>query len=253
MLDLGAFLLTNLVFLFTSVIQSVVGFGFNIIGVPFLTVLEGSQAAVAIVSIPSFINCFLITWRIRQQGANVSLKGANIGPLLGMAALGSALGTYLLVALDASVIRIALGLLLLLFVATDQLRKNWRPNPRHLRPIAIGIGGITGILNGLAGISGPTLAPYLYALKLEKEQFVYVINILFIALGVYQLTAFGLAGFYTSERVVFAVGLIPVSLFGVALGARLRARVNQTFFNRLVLVVLLVTGLDLMRRGLHIG
>jgi uncharacterized membrane protein YfcA len=101
-------------------------------------------------------------------------------------------------------------------------------------------------------VSGPTLAPYLYTLKLEKHQFVYVLNVLFLVLSVYQFISFFAAGLYTGERVLFAVGLIPISLLGTYIGSRARNHVSQVFFNRLVLVVLFFTALDLLRRGLHL-
>lgn len=252
-MDWPVFVLTNVVFFFTSFVQSVVGFGFNVVGVPFLTVVEGPQAAVAIISIPSFLNCVLIVLRIRRSGEGViPLRSAKIVPLMVMAAFGTVLGTFLLVALDPSIARLCLGILVLIFVLTDHLRRNWRPDPRHANSIAIGIGLVTGVLNGLAGISGPTLAPYVHILRLDKHQFVYYLNTLFLVLGVYQFVTFFVAGFYTWERVVIAMALIPVSLFGAYIGTRARNRVSQIFFNRLVLLVLFITALDLIRRGLHL-
>lgn len=252
-MDWPIFVLTNIVFFFTSFVQSVVGFGFNVIGVPFLTALEGAQAAVAIVSIPSFLNCVLIVGRIWRSGEGVvPLRSTKIVPLLIMAAVGTAGGTFLLVALDPSIVRVCLGLLVLTFVLTDHLRRNWRPHPRHANSIAIGVGLVTGVLNGLAGVSGPTLAPYLHTLHLDKHEFVYYLNILFIVLGIYQFIGFFSAGFYTPDRVLVAIGLIPVSLVGAYIGTRARHRVSQEFFNRLVLIVLFVTALDLIRRGLHL-
>ncbi len=191
MLDLTLFIITNIVFFLTSFVQSVVGFGFNVIGVPFLTALEGPQTAVAVISIPSFVNCLFIVFRIRQTGESViPLKETKTVPLLVMAAVGTFAGTYLLVSLDSSIVRVLLGILVLLFVLTDKFRKDWQPHPRHANSIAIGIGLITGILNGVAGISGPTLAPYLHTLRLDKHQFVYYLNVLFICLGVYQFISF---------------------------------------------------------------
>lgn len=253
MLDLTGFLLTNLVFLFISFVQSIVGFGFNVLGVPFLTALAGTQAAVAVISIPSTVNSVVLVARLRRNQEGVtSFKDSGLLPLLIMAAIGTALGAFLLKNLDPSIIEVALGLLVLLFVLTDQLRRNWQPSPAQARPLAIGIGIATGLLNGLAGICGPTLAPYLYTLRLDKNQFVYVINVLFIVLGAFQLVSFWAAGFYTWERVAFALGLIPMSLLGNYLGSRARNHVSQLFFNRLVLFILFVTALDLIRRGLHL-
>lgn len=250
--DLTTFVLTSIIFFAGAFIQSVVGFGFNVLGVPTLTILTNSQTAVTVVSIPSFLNCILLVWRIGQSESRVDLNFRRIAPLLATAAVGTLAGATLLKSLDPSLVLICLGVLLLLFVATAKLRQNWRPNPRHATRLAVIVGFVTGILNGLAGVSGPTLAPYLYSLRLDKHQFVYYLNMLFLFLGTFQFISFGVLGFFTWERIGFGLSLIPVSLAGLALGSWARGRVSQVFFNRLVLVVLVITALDLLRRGFHL-
>ena len=251
--DLTVFIVTNIVLFCGAFLQSVVGFGFNVIGVPSLTILTNARTAVTVISIPSFLNSLLIVRRISTGESQVPLDLKRVWPLLVMGAIGTLAGATLLAALDPSIILICLGLLLLLFVLTAKARQNWKPQPRHATSLAIGVGLVSGLLNGRAGISGPTLAPYLYTLRLDKYQFVYYLNVLFLFLSTFQFISFGLLGFFTWERILFAVSLIPVSLLGVTVGAWARSRVSQEFFNRLVLLGLFVTALDLLRRGFHLS
>ena len=251
--DLLTYILTSLLLFVGAFMQSVIGFGFNVIGVPTLTILINARTAVTVISIPSFLNCILIVWRISGGEGQVEVDFKRVLPLLVAGGICTLAGAFLLASLDPSIVLICLGVLLLLFVFTDKARKNWRPNPRHATSLAVTVGVVTGILNGLAGISGPTLAPYLYSLKLDKYQFVYYLNLIFLFFGVFQFISFGVLGFFTWERVLFAVSLIPISIIGVYVGAKARSRVSQAFFNQLVLLVLFLTALDLLRRGLHIG
>jgi uncharacterized protein len=248
--DLTIFIIASLIFFCGAYLQSIVGFGYNILTVPGLTILTNSQNAVAVVSIPSWICCIFLVWKTGREAGKVELNFSPVLPLLAMCAVGTLAGATLLKWIDTHIMLTALGILLLLFVITDRLRKNWRPNPEHATRLALGVGAVTGILNGLAGVSGPTLAPYLYSLKLQKEQFIYYLNVLFLFLGFFQFVSFGILGFYSWERILFAFALVPVSLAGLFLGAAMRSRVSQQFFNRLVLLVLFVTALDLLRRGL---
>ena len=247
--DLTTYILTSVIFFVGAFLQSIVGFGFNVLGVPSLTILTTARNAVTVVSIPSFLNCLLLVWRTPVK---IPLKAGPLVPLLITCAIGTLVGATMLKSLDPSIVLTCLGILLLLYVLTARLRKNWQPNPEHGNRLALAVGLATGILNGLAGVSGPTLAPYLHALRLEKIHFVYYLNVLFLFLGVFQFFSFGLLGFFTWERIGFGLSLIPISLAGLYLGYRVRSRVSQEFFNRLVLVVLFLTALDLIRRGLNL-
>jgi uncharacterized membrane protein YfcA len=248
-----SYLLTMLVFFSSAFVQGVIGFGFNILTVPFLTILADAKTAVSVVSIPSQMNCVLLALRPQSTpGAPFAWQPGLLVPILLTGAVGTIAGAGLLVALDPSLALTGLGGLVLLFVFTDGVRRNWQPNPSHERPLALVVGLVTGLLSGLAGVSGPTLVPYLHSRKLDKHQFVTYLNMLFLCFGCYQWIVFFFLGLYTWPRVLEAAGFIPAALLGIALGARVRNRVSAAFFNRLVLLILFVTGLDLIRRGLHL-
>ncbi len=252
--DLATYILVCAILLCGSFLHSVVGFGFNVLGVPTLTILTGSpRTAVTVISIPSFLNCIVIVWRIARGEGDVKVEFSKVTPLLITSGLGTIVGATLLAVLDPSIVLVCLGILLIIFVLTAKARQNWQPDPRYTTQFAYAAGLVTGVLNGLAGVSGPTLAPYLYTLRLSKHEFVYYMNVIFLFLGTFQFISFGLLGFFTWERILFGISLIPVSLLGVTIGARVRTKVSQVFFNRLILVVLFVTALDLLRRGLHIN
>lgn len=250
--DLLTFLIACVVFGGGGFLQSVIGFGFNILTVPSLTILTNARTAVTVVSIPSFATCVVLVWGLSRRKNKTGLDFKLLLPILITAGIGTLVGAMLLAWLDPHLALTALGSLLLIFVATARFRKNWQPNPAHATKLALTIGTATGILNGLAGVAGPTLVPYLHSLKLDKDNFVYSLNFLFIFLGIAQFISFGLVGFFTWERLLFGLSVTPFSLFGLYLGAKVRDKVSQEFFNRLVLIILLVTALDLLRRGLQL-
>src|SRR5689334_2853500 len=177
--DLATYILVSVIVLGGAFVQSVVGFGYNIIGVPTLTILTNARTAVSVISIPSFMNSILIVWRISRGEGQVPIDLRRLAPLLITTGAGTLAGATLLAALDPAIVLVSLGVLLLLFIFTARARQTWQPNPAHATRLALMVGSVTGILNGLAGVSGPTLAPYLYSLRLDKHEFVYYINVLF--------------------------------------------------------------------------
>lgn len=110
-----------------------------------------------------------------------------------------------------------------------------------------------GILGGVSGISAPILVSYLYSLKLDKRQFVYTISTLFILFNGAQALNFWVLGLYTPETALYGISYIVPILLGTIAGTRVQDKISQRLFNYLILLTLLVVGLDLIRRGLHLG
>ena len=91
---------------------------------------------------------------------------------------------------------------------------------------------------------------YLVALKLEKDDFVTTIGLLFIVASATLYATLASVGVLTFENgLASLVAAFPV-MAGVFLGARLRSRIHQKAFERVLMVVLVLIGLNLIRRGL---
>jgi uncharacterized membrane protein YfcA len=138
------------------------------------------------------------------------------------------------------------------FVLTDRVRKDWRVPPEREKALALPIGFTSGLLGGVSGISGPILVAYLISLKLSKNHFVYALSVMFVMFGLSLTISLWLLGAYTLEILLFSLFcLIPLFL-GTVLGTKVQDKISQLFFNRLVLVMLFIVGLDLLRRGFHL-
>ncbi len=126
----------------------------------------------------------------------------------------------------------------------------WRPSlptgiDRRLRPL---VGLVSGLVGGMSSFLAPTLVPYLITLGLEKTAFVHIMGVLFL-LGQLPLFA-GLAikGFAPPGILALsAAGWVVVGL-SMSLGNRLRDRIPQKHFMTLVGVMLLLIGLNMIRR-----
>ncbi len=107
---------------------------------------------------------------------------------------------------------------------------------------------MTGVVNGITGSQVMPVLPFLLALQLHKDLFVQTINLSFTLSSLVMLillSRFGLLSWSTLS--LAAVGILPVSL-GIFLGGKLRQRLPDEAFRKVVLVFLLVLGLSLMVR-----
>jgi uncharacterized protein len=234
-------------FFFAAFTKGVLGFGVAIITVPLMSVFVGPKAAIALMSLPSMFNNFLIMWQWRDKDSLPLIR--RITPILISGFIGIILGSFLLVYLKTEVIMLSMGLLTVLYVLTEKWRKDWLIPAHQERYWATPVGFLAGLLGGVSGISGPLLVAYLYSLKLAKHLFVYAMSTLFTLFTVAQVFSLLFLGVYTTESVLISLTYLVPLVIGTAAGRKAQAKVSQELFNRLVLITLFVVGLDLIRRG----
>lgn len=111
------------------------------------------------------------------------------------------------------------------------------------------LGAIGGLYGGVSGVWGPPLLVYLLSIGAEKVETVRVQGVVFL-LGALVLCAAHLqSGLLTSANAAFSGALVLPALVGQALGLAIHDRMDQARFRRWTQVLLVMTGLNLMRRA----
>ena len=244
----GFVLALCLIFMVGGFIKAGIGFGFNIICVPLVALLTSPLQAVALISIISFCNNIYVVRQIKGQhpdwprDSRVMIWGV----------VGVVIGTLFATLVPGGLLKIVLGIVIGLFVLTDRARKNWRLDARQSLRYAPGVGLTAGVLGGVAGISGPPLAIYLYSLKGDKAAFVYNITFLLILFNGAQVVTYGFAGQYNLALLAYAVVLSVPMAAGSWLGLRVMRRADAAFFSFLVLAMLGLTAVYLIGQGLRL-
>jgi uncharacterized membrane protein YfcA len=106
------------------------------------------------------------------------------------------------------------------------------------------------MLGGLAGTWGPTTVLYLLAIETPKVRQIVVQGVIYGA-GSFTLLAAHLAsGVLNTATAPLSAALVLPALGGVWLGFQLQDRLDQARFRKAVLAVLIVTGANLVRKGL---
>lgn len=116
--------------------------------------------------------------------------------------------------------------------------------------IEVAVGSVAGAIGGMSGVWGPPTVMYLTALGTPKADQMRVQGVIY-GLGAVALVAAHLgSGVLRAETAPFSLALIVPAVAGMAVGARLSDRIDQATFRRATLLVLLVAGVNLLRRGL---
>ena len=112
-----------------------------------------------------------------------------------------------------------------------------------------GMGALAGLFGGISGIWGPPTVAMLVARGTQKAEQMRVQGVIY-GLGAVLLLASHLgSGVLRAETVPLSLALVPPALLGIGLGFWLQDRLNQDTFRKVTLWVLLLAGLNLIRRG----
>jgi uncharacterized membrane protein YfcA len=122
--------------------------------------------------------------------------------------------------------------------------------PPHRRVAAEwGVGLVSGLLGGLAGTWGPTTVLYLMAIDTPKSRQMVVQGVIYGIGSVVLVAAHLRSGILDGDTIWFSAALLLPALAGMWGGFQLQDRMDQALFRKATLVVLIVGGLNLIRKG----
>jgi uncharacterized membrane protein YfcA len=229
-----------------AVVKGSIGFGFPTLATPLLALAVDVKTAVAVTIVPNLV---MDGWQAARRGG-LGAMAWRLTPLLLGGAVGTIVGTRLLIGLPPSTAAAVLGGFLLAFVLLNATRVRvrvpvgWEP---WLSPVA-GLGA--GIIGGITNVPGTPLVIYFYALGLEKGEFVRATAISFVVLKLTQLAAVAHFGLMTWPLLAASFGLTAVAMGGFLLGLQIQDRLDPVTFNRVVLGFLTGLGVWLIVRAL---
>lgn len=232
--------------LLAAFIKGTTGLGFPIIATPTVALLLDIRTAVTILIIPNLVMDIAQVFR----GGFLSAVLRRFAGLLILTVIGVFWGTKVLVILPLWMLNLCLGVLVLLFVLSNWLRFELAISPKAERILSPLAGLISGFLNGMTNAAGPSLAIYLYSLKLRKHDFIKSIATIFVVTKLSQLAAVSTWNLLNWQTLVLSFEVTLLVLLGFYAGLKMQDRVNQQTFNRGLLVLLFAIGVILTGRAL---
>jgi uncharacterized membrane protein YfcA len=225
-------------------VTGLAGFAFGAVAAAvWLHALPPAETTTLIVTYALLVQGYAV-WKLRH-----ALDWERLWPLVLGSALGIPAGGALLQLASPSQLRVTVGVLLILFA----LYNLWRPNLPEIKQTGRLADGTVGLLNGIlgaaTGLAGilPMIWCGLRGWSRDEQRAVFqptaVATFLMIILW------FGGTGTITADAMrLFAIGL-PALALGTALGWALYGKLNEAAFRRIVLVLLLISGLFLVLAG----
>jgi hypothetical protein len=220
------------------------GGGTGIIVGPLLALLFPAKEAVALM-LPLLLACDIFAlypyWR-KWDAANVRVlfPGAMVGIVIGYLALGKMSDELLKRAIGG----LAIGFALLQVYRDLIIRSEGRLAPRLWHGSLFGLG--TGFVSTLSHVGGTLTTMYLIPQKLDSERFVGTTTALYFLVNAAKIPAYLSLDMLNTDVLVQDLPLLPVVFAGTFLGVYLNRRVPAAWFTRVVLVIVFVTGIQLL-------
>ncbi|WP_408008217.1 sulfite exporter TauE/SafE family protein [Pseudalkalibacillus sp. A8] len=222
-----------LIVLVASLLQASTGYGFSIIGTPFLLQIYSVHTAIQINIILSICLSAFMIFKIRREVDKTLLIRLIKGSIVGLI-----FGIFIYLFVDIQLLKIAVGALilsltvLLIFKLTLDRTKNKD----------IITGGVSGLLTTSIGVPGPPLLLYFSGSRVDKitlrsTTLAYYLFVYFASL-VMQISFGGTS----KEAWISSLLAIPPLFAGILLGQLLFKWISQKTFRIITYVILIFTG-----------
>lgn len=224
------------------------GGGLGVIAVPLMAlVVSPLQAAAVLLPILCLMDLVGL-WAYRGKWLWPELRILVPASLVGIAA-----GTMLFGYMSVAVLRLIVGTVAIVFTlhffVTSRQRRaaSLPPFPPAVGLIAGAAGGFTSFI---AHSGGPPISMYLLRRPLNRTDFVATTVLLFAVINYVKLAPYAWLGQLSTENLLTSAVLSPLAPIGVYTGVWLHRKVSDTFFFRLMYVLLLLVGAKLLYDGL---
>jgi uncharacterized membrane protein YfcA len=226
----------------SAFIKAVTGAGFPMLVVPILVLFIDVADAVVVVAIPNVTMNGSIFWSLRHERR----ESPTLPRFLVATSLGAVVGSALLSVLSETVLRLGLVAIIVLFVAnrlSDRRLTITGTRALRLAPVA---GAVSGMVFGATAVSGPLVTPWFLSQDLRRDVYLMSISAAFTLAGVAQIIFFLSQGSFTTDFVLGGLGLAVLASAMLPFGARVRHRLDVETFERLVILLLVISGISLL-------
>lgn len=239
-------LIALVIFLVAGTAKGFIGIGLPTIAIALMVQIMDPREAIVLTLGPIFFANLWQTYRAGDTLAAVKRYGPFLICLFALMFLTARFSQ----SLSSRTLTLLLGGAVVAFTLIQLLLKP-PPLAQKYDRIAQIVAGVTGgVMGGVTAIWGPPVLMYLIARQTPKEEFVRATGVLLVFGSVPLIYAYWSAGVLTPEKAALSGLMSLPALLGFVLGERFRKRLHGEVFQKAVLVMFLLLGANILRRGL---
>ncbi|MGK7753948.1 MULTISPECIES: sulfite exporter TauE/SafE family protein [unclassified Roseovarius] len=231
-----------------GIVKGVVGFAMPMVVISGLSTVMSPEVALAGLILPTLVSN---SWQALRQGLRAALGSlAKYRVFLGSGMALLLVSAQFVRVIPEAVMLLLIGVPIIIYAGFALVGRPLRLPPNPGRRVEAAIGAVAGFFGGISGVWGPPTVAMLTALDTEKAEQMRVQGVIY-GMGAVLLTgAHTASGVLNAQTLPLSLSLIVPALIGLWIGFMLQDRIDQRLFRRLTLAVLVVAGLNLVRRGI---
>lgn len=228
-----------LIIAFSSFVQTASGFGIALIATPLLISQIGIRMTIPLVALIAML-CRLVM--LMHYRAHFNLP--EVWRLMIAAICGIPFGFFLYISLDQHTVEILLGVIVVGY-ATFALLNPQVPPMENTRWAYL-LGFLAGILGGAYNMGGMPAVIYGSGRRWSPKTFKGNLQLVALVTGTLIIFTRGASGEYTPDILGLMLIGTPATVLGALLGFWSDAYLKGMLFRRMVLILMLVIGIDLI-------
>ncbi|MCV2872265.1 sulfite exporter TauE/SafE family protein [Defluviimonas sp. WL0050] len=247
-LDLTILLMALAVTVFASIVKGAVGFAMPMIMISGLASFLPAEQALAALILPTLGTN--LAQALRQGWRAALATTLEYRRLLITLCITIAIAAQLVPVMPQAVMLMTLGLPIVVFALTQLAGWQMRFEARNRGRAEVTTGLVGGFFGGISGVWGPPTIALLISLDVEKRENVRVQGVVYMIGSAMLLAAHLGSGVVNGQTLPLSAALTLPAMAGLYAGFAIQDRLDQRRFRRWTLIVLAITGLNLVRRAL---
>lgn len=223
-----------------ATVSGLTGFAFALVAAGIVFHLRSPADATALILMGSFLAQVMSLLRLRQRVA-----WADLWPFLAAGVIGAPVGSLALGHLYPGTVRLGIGLFLSFYALYAMRLPVTYVSPLAGRLSDAIVGFLSGVLGGIAGLSGALMTAWCLMRGWEPARQRAVFQSFILVMQAYSLMSLALVVGISQHSLIDLVITGPVMIVGVVIGLWLFSKINGARFRWLVLWLLLVLGVVL--------
>jgi len=237
-----------LITLLAGFVKGTVGFAMPMIMISGLGSILAPELALAALIVPTLVTNVLQALRGGLSAALASARRHRRYILIVLVMI--ALSAQLVAILPTWALYLIIGVPVVVFAAVQLAGVRLVVRQERRAPVELSMAGVAGFVGGLSGVWGPPTVIYLTALDTPKLEQMRVQGIVYGCGSVVLTLAHINSGVLNAATAPLSALLLVPALVGLGIGFRTSDALDQERFRRATLLVLVLAGLNLIRRGL---
>ena len=237
-LELPLFLLATFA---GALVAGLSGFAFGlVVSSIWLYILTPLQTASLIIAFGLIVQGYSV-WKLRR-----ALDWHKLAPFVVGAALGVPAGVGVLIWANPAYVRMGVGAFLVLYSLYAWFRPTIAPVKSGGAAADAGVGFLNGVLGGITGLAGILVTIWCGLRGWPKDVQRTIFQPVAVAIFLMSALWIGAKGAITADTIKLFLTGLPALFAGTWFGLKLYGRIDEATFRKIVLALLLVSGLVLI-------